>query len=55
VVNAVALETQALLMELHRSAWRSAVAAAMERSQALGSMHSWDAARPLVQWSWSCP
>lgn len=55
VVNAVALETQALLMELHRSHGGQLLQLQWSEAKPLGSMHSWEAARPLVQWSWSCP
>ena len=55
VVNAVALETQALLMELHRTHGGQLLQLQWSEAKPLGSMHSWEAARPLVQWSWSCP
>ena len=55
VVNAVALETQALLLELHRSHGGQLLQLQWSEAKPLGSMHSWEAARPLVQWSWSCP
>lgn len=55
VVNAVALETQALLMELHRSHGGQLLQLQWSEARPLGSMQSWNAARPLVQWSWSCP
>lgn len=53
VVNAVTLETQALLAQLHglhggrlqQLQWSEAVP--------LGKLHAWQAARPVVQWVWS--
>ena len=52
VVNAVALETQALLMELHRVHGGQLLQLQWSEAAALGSMQSWRAARPIVQWVW---
>ena len=53
VVNAVALETQALLMELHRRHGGQLQQLQWSEAVPLGRMHSWQAARPVVQWIWS--
>ena len=53
VVNAVALHTQALLLELHRTHGGQLYQLQWSEAQSLGSMHSWTPSRPLVQWVWS--
>lgn len=53
VVNAVALETQALLMELHRLHGGSLLQLQWSEAVPLGRMQSWHAARPVVQWAWN--
>lgn len=52
VVNAVALETQALLMELHREWGGQLLQLQWSEVRPLGRMQSWHAARPVVQWVW---
>ena len=52
VVNAVTLETQALLVQLHGAHGGQLLRLELSTAQPLGRMHSWQAARPLVQWSW---
>lgn len=52
VVNAVALETQALLMELQRQHGGQLLQLQWSEAVALGRMQSWQAARPVVQWLW---
>ena len=52
VVNAVTLETQALLAQLHGAHGGQLLRLELSSAQPLGRMHSWQAARPLVQWSW---
>lgn len=52
VVNAVALQTQALLMELHRAQGGQLLQLQWSEAVPLGSMQSWHAARPVVQWAW---
>ncbi|KQO22235.1 precorrin-6Y methyltransferase [Acidovorax sp. Leaf76] len=52
VVNAVTLETQALLVQLHGAHGGQLLRLELSSAQPLGRMHSWQAARPLVQWSW---
>lgn len=53
VVNAVALQTQALLMELHRVHGGQLLQLQWSEAQPLGSMQSWNSARPLIQWVWN--
>lgn len=52
-MNAVALHTQALLLELHRTHGGQLYQLQWSEAQGLGSMHSWTPSRPLVQWVWS--
>lgn len=52
VVNAVTLETQALLVQLHGAHGGQLLRLELATAQPLGRMHSWQASRPLVQWSW---
>lgn len=52
VVNAVALETQALLMELYRAHGGQLLQLQWSEAVPLGRMQSWSAARPVVQWVW---
>ena len=52
VVNAVALETQALLMDLHRLHGGQLLQLQWSEAVPLGRMQSWQAARPVVQWVW---
>lgn len=52
VVNAVTLETQALLVQLHCAHGGQLLRLELSTAQPLGRMHSWQASRPLVQWSW---
>jgi precorrin-6Y C5,15-methyltransferase (decarboxylating) len=52
VVNAVTLETQALLVQLHGELGGQLLQLELSSAAALGRMRSWKAARPLVQWSW---
>lgn len=52
VVNAVTLETQALLVELHGELGGQLLQVELSTAVPLGRMRSWQTARPLVQWSW---
>jgi len=52
VVNAVTLETQALLVQLHGEHGGQLLRVELSTAAPLGRMRSWKAARPLVQWSW---
>lgn len=52
VVNAVTLETQALLVQLQADHGGPLLRLEIASAEPLGRMRSWKAARPLVQWSW---
>lgn len=52
VVNAVTLETEALLAQLHAQHGGQLLRLELSSAEPLGRMRSWKAARPLVQWSW---
>lgn len=52
VVNAVTLETQALLVQLQADHGGQLLRLEIASAEPLGRMRSWKAARPLVQWSW---
>lgn len=52
VVNAVTLDTQALLMELHQRHGGQLFQLQWSEAVPLGRLHSWQAARPLTQWVW---
>lgn len=51
VVNAVTLETEALLAALHARHGGDLLRIEIARATPLGRMRGWDAARPVVQWS----
>lgn len=52
VVNAVTLETEALLVQLHADRGGQLLRLELSSAEPLGRMRSWKTARPLVQWSW---
>jgi precorrin-6Y C5,15-methyltransferase (decarboxylating) len=52
VVNAVTLETEALLLDLHRARGGELIRLAVARAEPLGTMTTWRAAMPLTQWVW---
>ena len=52
VVNAVTLETEALLVQLQAGHGGQLLRLELSTAEPLGRMRSWKAARPLVQWSW---
>jgi len=52
VVNAVTLETEALLVQLQAQHGGQLLRLEISSAEPLGRMRSWKAARPLVQWSW---
>lgn len=54
VVNAVTLETQALLMALHREHGGQLQQLQWSEAGTLGRVQAWDVARPVMQWSWRC-
>jgi precorrin-6Y C5,15-methyltransferase (decarboxylating) len=51
VVHAVTLETEALLGELHRQHGGELMRVEIAHAAPLGRYRSWEAARPVVQWS----
>jgi precorrin-6Y C5,15-methyltransferase (decarboxylating) len=51
VAHAVTLETEALLVELHQRHGGELMRVEIAHAGALGRYRSWDAARPVVQWS----
>lgn len=51
VAHAVTLETDALLGELHRQYGGELMRVEIAQAAPLGRFRSWDAARPVVQWS----
>lgn len=51
VVNAVTLETEALLVQLHAAHGGDLTRIEIARAAPLGQMRGWNAARPVVQWS----
>lgn len=55
VANAVALSTQALLLQLHGTLGGELLQLQLASAQPLGSMSGWQPARTLVQWSWQAP
>jgi len=52
VVNAVTLETQALLVQLQGKWGGQLLKLEISSAVPLGRMRSWETARPLTQWSW---
>jgi len=55
VVNAVTLETEALLIARHAGAGGTLSRLCVERAGPVGSMTAWRPALPVVQWSWVKP
>jgi precorrin-6Y C5,15-methyltransferase (decarboxylating) len=54
-VNAVTLETEALLIARHAALGGDLIRIALTRSEPIGSMRGWRAAMPVTQWSWKKP
>lgn len=52
VANAVTLQTQALLQQLHASLGGQLLQLQLAQARPLGRMHGWQAARTLWQWTW---
>ncbi|UXU75977.1 MULTISPECIES: precorrin-6y C5,15-methyltransferase (decarboxylating) subunit CbiE [unclassified Paracoccus (in: a-proteobacteria)] len=52
VVNAVTLETEALLLELHSRRGGRLLRLAVEEAGPLGGLRGWTPARAITQWSW---
>jgi precorrin-6Y C5,15-methyltransferase (decarboxylating) len=55
VVNAVTLETEALLIAQQHKCGGTLVRIAVERAEALGGMTAWRPALPVTQWCWVKP
>jgi precorrin-6Y C5,15-methyltransferase (decarboxylating) len=55
VVNAVTLETEALLIARHAAFGGELVRIAISRAGAMGSKTGWRAAMPVTQWAWTKP
>ena len=55
VVNAVSLETQALLLAQHRARGGELIRVAIERAAPIGSAQVWRPALPVTQWRWVKP
>jgi precorrin-6Y C5,15-methyltransferase (decarboxylating) len=51
VVNAVTLETEALLIDWHRRHGGELLRLGVERAAPVGGLTGWRAAMPVVQWS----
>ena len=55
VVNAVTLETEALLIARHAAQGGALIRIAIERAEPIGGMTTWRPALPVTQWSWVKP
>jgi len=55
VVNAVTLETEALLIERHAACGGELIRIAIARAGAVGEKTGWRAAMPVTQWVWTKP
>jgi precorrin-6B C5,15-methyltransferase / cobalt-precorrin-6B C5,C15-methyltransferase len=55
VVNAVTLETEALLMARHTALGGELIRIAISRAESLGDMTGWRPAMPVTQWLWTKP
>ena len=55
VVNAVTLETEALLMARHAAHGGELVRIALSRADPVGGMTGWRPAMPVTQWVWTKP
>lgn len=51
VVNAVTLESEAILLALHKERGGDLVKITVDRAEALGNLTSWKPLRPVTQWS----
>ncbi len=52
VVNAVTLETEALLSRLHGERGGRLIRLSLDEAAPLGGMRGWRPSRPIMQWSW---
>lgn len=55
VVNAVTLETEALLLARHAALGGSLLRVALSRAEPVGGMTGWRPAMPITQWVWHKP
>ena len=55
VVNAVTLETEALLIAQHARRGGMLTRIAIERAEPIGGMTTWRPALPVTQWGWVKP
>jgi len=55
VVNAVTLETQALLLRCFETHSGDLVQAQISRADRVGGFHAWRPAMPVMQWAWTKP
>ncbi|MFD2263908.1 precorrin-6y C5,15-methyltransferase (decarboxylating) subunit CbiE [Lacibacterium aquatile] len=55
VINAVALETEALLIAHHGQEGGDLVRLSLAHGEALGNLRGWRSAMPVTQWRWSKP
>jgi len=55
VVNAVTVETEALLMARHAMLGGELIRVAIARVEPMGSMQAWRPALPVTQWVWKKP
>ena len=53
VVNAVTLETEALLIARHAQSGGALTRIALSRADRIGGKHAWRSARPVTQWIWT--
>jgi precorrin-6Y C5,15-methyltransferase (decarboxylating) len=55
VVNAVTLQTEALVIARHAELGGELVRIALSRAESIGSETAWRPARPITQWLWTKP
>ena len=55
MVNAVTLETEALLLARHAALGGDLIRIAISRAAAVGDFSGWRAAMPVTQWRWTKP
>jgi len=55
VVNAVTLESEALLLGVHAHVGGHLIRISIDRARPLGGKTGWEPARPILQWSWTKP
>jgi precorrin-6Y C5,15-methyltransferase (decarboxylating) len=55
VANAVTLEMEAVLLDLHASQGGALTRISLQRAERVGSMTGWRPAMPVTQWAWTKP